>query len=164
MKITNRTTTFFSNVQVNLHLEGEIFASDYIDSEWGAGDFSQLNLPRPPRKWGPRERTFDIPNYSHLAQMVPSLPSTYISPSVRFKNGGSVDLDLDVGELRPLGTYESEDEEFVLVVADETLTSIRGTWQLTARDHNEVYTGEIDVPVADARDVTEFARQILGIR
>jgi hypothetical protein len=162
VKITNRTTTFFQDVEVNLHLEGEIFAFDYIDPEW-ADDFSDLNLPRPPRKWGPRERTFDLPNYSHLAHMMPSLPGTYIPPSVSFKNGGSVDLDLDVGELRPLGTYESEDEEFVLVVADKTLTSIRGTWQLTARDHNEVYTGEIDIPVADARDVTEIARQILKL-
>lgn len=162
VKITNRTTTFFQDVQVNLHLEGEISAVDYIDPEW-ADDFAVLNLSQPPRKWGPRERTLNMPDYSYLTRMMPSLQGAHTPPSVSFKNGGSVDVHLDVGELRPLGTYESEDEEFVLVVADETLTSIRGTWQLTARDHNEVYTGEIDIPVAEARDVTAFARQILEL-
>lgn len=162
VQITNRTTTFFHDVEVKLHLEGEVFAFDFIDPKW-ADDFSDLNLPWPPRKWGPRERTFDMPIYSHLAQMAPSLPSSYVPPSVSFRNGGSVDLDLNVGDLRPLGTYKSEDEEFVLVVADKALTSIRGTWQLTALDHNQVYTGEIDIPVADTRDVTESARQILKL-
>lgn len=161
VKITNRTTTFFHDVEVKLHLEGEVFAFDYIDPKW-ADDFSDLELPPPPRKWGPRERTIEIPNYAHLTHMLPSSGGQYLPPSVSFKNGGSVDLNLDVGELRPLGTYDSEDEEFVLIVVDKTLTSIHGTWQLTARDHNEVYTGEIEIPVGDAIDITGVAREILG--
>lgn len=69
----------------------------------------------------------------------------------------------DVGELRPLGTYESEDEEFVFVVADKTLASIHGAWRFTARDHNEVYIGEVFIPVAAARDVTEAVWQTLKL-
>lgn len=72
-------------------------------------------------------------------------------------------FELNVGELRPRGHYESEDEEIVLVVADESLTTLRGTWELTARDHNDVYAGEILIPVQEPHDLTSFARQILGL-
>lgn len=163
VKVINRTTTFFHDVEVKLHLEGEVFAYDYVDPE-RADNMSSLELPRPPRVWGPRQRDLGISNYANLGYMQPSIPGTYIPPSVSFRNGGSVDLDLDVGELRPLGAYESESEEFVLVVADASLTSIHGTWQLTARDHNEVFTGEIDVPVTEPRDITEAARDVLGLK
>ncbi|MGP3536012.1 hypothetical protein ACTU3I_14525 [Microbacterium sp. RD1] len=163
VRVTNRTTTFFHDVELKLHLEGDVFAYDYVDPEW-ADNMSSLELPRPPRMWGPRQRDLGISNYANLGYMQPSIPGTYVAPSVSFRNGGSVDLDLDIGELRPLGTHESEDEEFVLVVADASLTSIHGTWQLTARDHNEVFTGEIDVPVADPAHITETARDVLGLR
>jgi len=162
VRVTNRTTTFFRDVEMKLHLEGDVFAYDYVDPEW-AHNLSSLELPCPPRTWGPRQRDLGIPNYANLGYMQPSLPGTYVAPSVSFRNGGSVDLDLDIGELRPLGTYESEDEEFVLIVADASLTSIHGTWQVTARDHNEVFTGDIDVPVADPADITEAARDVLGL-
>lgn len=52
----------------------------------------------------------------------------------------------------------------MLVVADSSLTSIHGTWQFAARDHNEVFKGETDVPVAPARDITKAARDALGLK
>lgn len=163
VRITNRTPTFFHDVEVKLHLEGDVFAHDYSKPEW-AVDFSDLELPHPPREWGPTQRSLSIPNYANMNQLYTPGATQYIPPSISYKNGGSVDLSLNVGELRPRGTYESEDEEIVLVVADRSLVSIRGTWELTARDHNEVFTGEIDVPVAPARDVTKAARDVLGLK
>lgn len=163
VKVTNRTTVFFHDVEMKLHLEGEVFATDFVDPEW-ADDFSDLKLPHPPRVWGPTQRVLNIPDYSHMAYAHPSTPGQYIPPSVSFKNGGSVDLDLDIGELRPLGDYESEDEEFVLFVADATLPTIHGTWQLTARDHNEVFKGEVTIAVASPVDVTEAARRVLRLQ
>ena len=160
IRITNRTTTFFHDVEVNLHLEGDISAFDYSKPEW-ADNFSDLKLPHPPRKWGPTKRSLGIPNYARMSQLYTPGAMPYVPSSISYKNSGSVDLNLDVGELRPRGIYESEDEEIVLVVADRTLTSIHGTWELTARDHNDVYTGEIDVAVAGNRDLTAVARQIL---
>lgn len=160
VRITNRTTTFFHDVEVNLHLEGAVFALDYINPEW-ADDFSDLELPHPPRKWGPTRRSLDIPNYANTNHLYTPSAMQYVPRSISYKNDGSVDLNLDVGDLRPRGTYESEDEEIVLIVADRSLTSIRGTWELTARDHNDVYTGEIDVAVAGDRDLTAVAREIL---
>lgn len=162
VRITNRTTTFFHDVEVNLHLEGDIFAFDYCKPE-RADDFFDLKLPHPPRKWGPTQPSLSIPNSANMGQLYTSSAMQYIPPSISYRNGGSVDLNLDVGKLRPRGTYESEDEEIVLVVADRSLTSIRGTWELTARDHNDVYSGEIDVAVAGNRDLTAVARQILAL-
>jgi hypothetical protein len=163
VRVTNRTTVFFQDVQMKLHLEGDVFATEFVDPEW-ADDFSDLELPYPPRAWGPRQLSFGIQNYAGLSYMEPPIPGQYMPPSVSFKNGGSVDLDLDIGELRPLGSYESQDEEFVLFVADPSLTAIHGTWQLTARDHNEVFKGEVTIPVASPVDVTDPARRVLRLQ
>lgn len=163
VKVTNRTTTFFHDVELKLHLEGDVFAYDYVNPEW-AGRSRSSELPRPPRTWGPRQRDLGLSNYAGFQHVQPPVPGAYIPSSVSFRNGGSVDLDLDVGDLRPLGSYESEDEEFVLIVADTSLTSIHGTWQLTARDHNEVFRGETDVPVSEPTDITEAARDVLRLK
>ncbi|MGB3187776.1 MAG: hypothetical protein WBG36_15425 [Ornithinimicrobium sp.] len=163
IRIRNRTTTFLHDVEVKLHLEGGVFAFDYTKPEW-AQTFSDLDLPEPPRKWGPTQRSFGLPNYAHIGHLSTPNLSQYIPPSISYKNGGSVKLDLEVGELRPRGTYESEDEAIVLLVSDRSLTSIHGTWELTARDHNEVYTGEMDVAVGGDRDLSARARRILGLK
>lgn len=163
VRVTNRTTVFFHDVEMKLHLEGEVFGADFVDPEW-VDDFSDLELPHPPRVWGPTQRTLNVPDYSHLAYTHPLAPGQYVPPSVSFKNGGSVDLDVDIGELRPLGGYESEDEEFVLLVRDASLIAIHGTWQLTARDHNEVFKGEVTIPVASPVDVTDAARRVLRVQ
>ena len=153
IRITNRTKTFFHNVEMNLHLEGDVFAFDYSGPEW-ADDSSDLKLPHPPREWGPTQRSLDIPNYASMDHPYYLLRGLRASdPPNRVK--------LCVRELRPLGTYKSED--IVLVVADRSLTSIRGTWELTARDHNDVYTGKINVDVAENHDLTAAARKILAL-
>lgn len=162
VRVTNRTTTFFHDVEVKLHLAGDILAYDYEDPEYSKS-LSDLELPSPPREWGPTPTTIGIPSYANMSG--PYMPSarSHIPPSVSFKNGGSVALELNVGELRPRGIYESEDEELVLIVNDESLITIQGTWKLTATGHNNVYSGEITVEVDPSRDLTDVARQILGI-
>lgn len=163
VKITNQTTTFFHDVEVKLHLEGDVFALDYYAPECANG-FGNLKLPRPPRQWGPTQPSYGLSGYANMARFdTPSL-APYVPSSISYKNDGSVNLSLNVGELRPRGTYESEDEEIVLVVTDRSLASIHGTWELTARGHNDIYTGEIDIPVTGNRDITEAARAILKLR
>ena len=162
VRVTNRTTTFFHDVKVKLHLAGDIFAYDYKDPKY-TKRFSELKLPSPPRKWGPTQRSSLLPGYANMASLHTPSARKYIPLSVSYKNGGSVALELDVGELRPRGIYESENEELILVVKDEALTGIEATWELTARDHNDVYTGEFTVQVGQPRDLTGVARQILGL-
>lgn len=154
IRITNRTKTFFHDVEVKLHLEGNIIAFNYTKPQ-RVRALCNFHLPKPPREWGPMQVSSGIRNDANLAHLNTLSAMQHIHPSTSYKNnGGSVDLTLDVGELRPRGTYESEDKEIVLIVGDRSLTSIRGTWELTARDHNDVYTGEIDVAVAGDRDLT----------
>ncbi|WP_445442151.1 hypothetical protein [Clavibacter sp. km1a] len=162
VRLTNRTTTFFHDVELKLHLEGDVSALEYVDAEW-INDFSGLELPPPPRKWGPRQPRMAVTDYSRFQSVAPAVRNSYVPPSVSFKNGGSVSFDLNVGDLRPLGVYESEDQELVLLVADAKLLTVHGEWQLTARGHDEVYAGEMNIPVAGVKDVTVFARRVLGL-
>lgn len=160
VKISNRTATFFHDVEVKIHLEGDVSAIDYRNPE-SVRDSSDLGLPAPPPIWGPKQRSIDsiaFPNRTYIPSH-----TTYVPASISYKNGGSVDFELNVGELRPRGTYESEDEELVLVVADKAISSVHGTWELTARDHNVVFTGEFDVATTAERDLASVARQILDL-
>lgn len=61
VKITNRTTTFFHDVEVKLHLEGDVSGFDFCEPDW-ADDFGDLDLPNPPRRWGPTQRSYSIGN------------------------------------------------------------------------------------------------------
>ncbi len=72
-RVTNRTTTFFHDVRVKIHLPGGILAVDYEDPG-GARTFGQLDLPRPPQRWGPR--TVSIVDYFGNLNM----PGLYTPP------------------------------------------------------------------------------------
>lgn len=163
VKITNRTTTFFHDVELKLHLEGEISAVEYESPKY-TKSFKDFGLPLPPRDWGPRQRDLGFnPAYLAASGLYSSSPRPYVPPSISYRNGGSVTLDITVGELRPRGSFESEKEELVLVVGDQALTTIHGSWELTARDHNDVYSGEIAIKVDPVHDLTGAARQILDL-
>lgn len=162
VRVSNRSTTFFHGVEIKLHLAGDIFAYDYRDPDYN-DRFNDLKLPLPPRKWGPIQSIMGAPSFANMGTLYTPSAQTYIPPSVSYRNGGSVDLQLNVGELRPRGMYESEDEELVLIVDDKSLSSIDGTWELTARGHDMVFSGEITVAVDPSRDLTTVARQILGL-
>lgn len=162
VRVTNRTTTFFHDVELKLHLAGSIRAVDYRDPEYIEAPHN-LDLPDPPRKWGPRPRDFGIPTYQGALGLPSSLTRAYTPPSISYRNGGSVTLDLTVGDLRPRGVYVSEEQEIVLVVEDPSMAEIHGTWEFTARGHNQVYTGDFAIEVGPAHDLTEQARQILRL-
>lgn len=163
VKITNRTTTFFHDVELKLHLAGDVSAVEFESRKY-AKNFKDFGLPLPPREWGPRQRALGF-NTAHLAAANLYTPSArpYIPPSISYENGGSVTLEITVGELRPRGSFESENDELVLLVGDPALTTIKGSWDLTARGHNDVYSGDITVKVSPAHDLTGAARQILDL-
>lgn len=162
IRITNRTKTFFHDVEVKLHLEGDVLAIDYHPDD-EVDDFSDLGLSHPPRKWGPRQRSFGASSHANLSNIFTPRTGPYIPPSISYRNGDSVSLNLDVGELRPQGTYESEDNVIVLLVSDRSMTTVHGTWTLTARNHNDIYTGDIFLDVVGHRDLTEVARKALDL-
>lgn len=72
-------------------------------------------------------------------------------------NSGSVDIqvEVDVGDLRPEATFVTDDEEAVLVIFREAPASVPGTWRATARDHNDIFTGDCRVDVTEPRNLTK---------
>lgn len=162
VKVTNNTSVFLHDVELKLHLEGDVSGHDWVEVE-SILTPSALELPTFPRRWGPKERqplglAHDLSWVSQMGNTSALIPS-----SISYENGGSVHLTVDIGDLRPRGVFESEDKELVLLVDDKEMKTIHGTWEITARGHNEVFSGETNLPVEDSRDVTELAQFILEI-
>lgn len=163
IRLKNVTKTYFHDVELKIHLEGEVRGVDYFDDD--RVRYSDLDLPTAPRVWGPTERSILGHGYPHQGVF---LPSTQIAqPSYRspldWRNSGSVDLRLEVGELRPLQEYVFDDQELVLLLPSTHETPVIGTWDITARDHHEVYSGAIQVGVGDVVNLTEACQELLHV-
>jgi hypothetical protein len=163
VQVLNRAKTFLHDVEVKVHLEGDVRALDYKELPKDVDDI-QLKLPAPPREWGPRERDFG------LAGINPSLysglsmnPNNFKPSSSTWKNTGSVDINVYVGDLRPEGTFTTDDEDSVLVFLGDAPEIVRGTWRATARGYDDVFTGEITVEAGEPRDLTDAMRYVLGL-
>ncbi|NUT51785.1 MAG: hypothetical protein HOV94_31510 [Saccharothrix sp.] len=57
--------------------------------------------------------------------------------------------------------YDTDPDEFALVVRAPDITELRGSWRITARGHHRVYEGELTVPVGQLNDVQERIRAAL---
>lgn len=154
VRVRNLCTTFMEGVEVRIHLNGPVEALAKKED-----DTVTDRLPAPPRPWGPREIRPDWMNTQvHSLQ----LPRPVLHPdSVLFANSGSVDLRLKLNELRPEATYDSDDGELVLVIRAPGVDRITGTWTATARDHHELFEGELAVDVAAAQDFSPLIERIL---
>ena len=163
IRVKNKAKTFFRDLELKIHLEGDIDGIDWLD---GNDDIrvDRLDVPEPPREWGPTQRSLlgrDFIPPSHYMQNL-SVPPVYRSP-LDWKNGGSVDVTLKVGELRPLGECLFEDEELVLVLPLTREFHIKGTWQITASGHDEIYAGELQIEVGPPVDLTKLMRRLLQL-
>ncbi|WP_170927289.1 hypothetical protein [Agreia sp. VKM Ac-1783] len=163
IRVSNATKVFFHDVEVKIHLGGDVRGLDWRDKSSGISR-SDLSLPFPPRVWGPLQRNPLNSGVLGAGQLysAASMPSTYRSP-LQWKNSGSVDLTLRVGDLRPRQTYDFDDDELVLVMPPMATGEVRGTWEITARDHNEIYSGELTVPVGPRADFTNIVRKLLKV-
>ena len=54
-----------------------------------------------------------------------------------------------------------DEQEIVLVLPLDYQASVKRTWEITARDHNEIYSGTLEVQVGDAVDLTDTLRNLL---
>lgn len=163
IRVKNATKTFFHDVEVKIHLDGVVRGVDYFDDD--RIQLSDLDLPTPPRRWGPVSRPmFDAGLHMPPGAYLPSnyIPSSYRSP-LDWHNSGSIDLRLDVGELRPREEYIFDEQEIVLVLPADHEAFVKGTWEITARDHNEIYSGDLEVQVGDTVDLTDALRKLLDL-
>ena len=162
VRVSNASKIFFHDLEVKIHLEGDVRGTGWNDAS--EPDTESLGLPAEPRVWGPVSRSILSPailNSSHLMG-VQNLSSAYESP-LDWKNSGSVDLTLDVGELRPRQTYSSDEDELVLFLPHVGEGDVSGTWEITARDHNDIYAGDLTVPIGPLIDLTARLRKLLDL-
>ncbi|MFW3172575.1 hypothetical protein [Geodermatophilus sp. CPCC 206100] len=154
VSLTNRGESFLEDVELQVHLAGPVRGVESVDRE----DFdSSKLLPAPPREWGPWTAPFPAVALRDFPY-TPSLPS--VPGPLTFTNGGSVTLHVDVGDLRPLGDFETEGDGMVLRVDAVDITEVAGRWKVTARGHHAVYEGDLSVPVK-AHDITEAMEGLL---
>jgi hypothetical protein len=157
--VANRARAFLEDVEATIHLNGQVDGLEKISRD----DVSlQSMLPSPPRTWGPQR-----PNYLGSFPYVKMPPdySSMIAKTVNpvsFKNSGSVTITVRVDDLRLRDTFESEDDDIVLVLRAPSLSVVKGTWQVTARGHHEVFEGELVVPVTETQDLTDPVRRMLA--
>lgn len=165
--VANRTRTFLHDLEVKLHLGGAVEAAER--QAYGDGpEWRDLQLPRPPRKWGPTKR--DIGFHGYPASLAASLisPSTYaprpyLSPDASWRTTGSVDVDIVVGDLRPEATFQTDDGDAILLIRGKTPEQVQGTWTATARGYNEVFTGEVELKIAEPTHLTGLIREFFNL-
>ncbi len=162
IRVTNNTSVFLHDVELKLHLEGEISGHDWMKFE-SISTPSGLGLPAAPRQWGHKKRDLLVStrHLSRVSQMEDI--SAMMLSSISYKNEGSVQIKVDIGELRPQEVFESDDKELVLLVGDKEKKTIHGTWEITASGHNNVFSGTIDLVVQDSKNITKSIQSILGI-
>lgn len=159
IEISNLSTAFLSNVEVDIHLDGKVYCIESFDLPKTL-NMDDLGLPSPPRIWGAHKRNFGmipINNYEFLE------PQGIKSFDSKWKNSGSVDINIFANELRPKKVFRTEDSANILMIQNGIPNAICGTWKATAERYDVVICGDISVEVNTVKNLTEPLRHILGI-
>ncbi len=163
--VVNKTQTFLHDVEVKLHLNGAVEA----EGRQGYGDgpgWRDLKLPPLPRKWGPTKRDLYAGYSAGLPPSIASqlyMPGPNLQPGAFWKTTGSVDVVVVVGDLRPEATFKTDDGDAVLLIRGETPEQIQGTWTATARGYNQVFTGGVEVAIAEPTHLTNLVRDFFKL-
>ncbi len=156
VQISNRSPRYLEDVEVQIHLDGPVRAVDALSKR----EDVVSETPRPPRVWGPHPINFHL-NYPPPAQVIANLPRN-TNGVVNFRNGGSVDLTFTLKALRPEGSFETDADDFCLLIAGATNEPVTGTWSATARGIDAVFRGQLVVQVEKQRDVSAALHQLLN--
>lgn len=157
IRITNRSKVFLEELEVRLHLAGQVRAVDAVSS---ATEIRSC-VPPAPRPWGPRQRAFgwgphQFPTHQPLVHFRQG------SGTVTYRNGGSVVLGLTLPSLRPLETFDSDDDQVVLCVEGPIdPLGLTGAWTATARGVHDVFEGDVTVPATTHKDLTQLLQAAL---
>ncbi|MEZ0167018.1 DUF4062 domain-containing protein [Kineococcus sp. LSe6-4] len=156
--VTNLTERNYQQVQVELHVEGDVRALEPGEED---DDLDPLaRLPRRPRKWGPWTSSKLAEMVSQIDYRPPRLGgfgAGSFASSVEIENGGSATLRYGAIHLRP--GAETALDSVVLVVPEGTASPLRATWRATATNVDGQTRGELEVPVeGDALDLWDALR------
>ncbi len=148
-RIVNRSKTFFTNVEIEMVVDGALLPVEKVDPE-SYGDELVKNLP-----WFHPEEPLYTPLVPHLFLDSPLLPQAGAE-----ETDTGVSIWIRIPELRPLATYISDDDAYVLVSTsvEQQPPALRATWQLTAQGHHDRYEGTCEIEVAQELDLSPLAR------
>lgn len=164
IEVANRGETFFEDASLTVHVPGEVYGLEPADLEQGA-NASDLDIPQPPRAWGPRTVDFAAQFRASVMPAIEPLIRNYDLPNLSrtsWSNSGSLDLTFDVGALRPL-EVDMEDVDVALITGDSLVSEFFGSWRLTARGHHAVYKGEVTIEVDESIDLVAMLRDMLEL-
>lgn len=164
LEVVNKAETYLERVAVKVHVDGDVsgIEAEPLDEDADAHD---LGLPHPPRAWGPT--TFDpaqilaggSPNFG---TWVPGSEMDLGSPRTTWRNSGSMDLTFNLDELHPTDT-DGESLGTCLITSTPEADGFSGTWRLTARGHDTVYTGRTRVKSPGDKYLVFAFRIFLGL-
>jgi hypothetical protein len=167
ISITNKTQTFLHDVEVKIHLQGPVTTLETQYAVNSEPTWADLKLPDPPRKWGPVKtdlrNQFGGSNYAALLPGAYAPSRTFLPSNTSWANGGSVDVTVNAGDLRPKAVFESDDGESILVIGEQPSGPVRGTWEATIRGYNETFSGELKVDITEPADLTSRMREFLNL-
>lgn len=158
--ITNTCGQFLEDVEINVHIEGNIWGCDVPFN--GAQPMGRV--PNPPRPWGPWTESPVGSSIRALRAPMSSQVTPKRSNRASFRNGGSVDVTLNCAELRPGARVELEDG-IAFVCIDQALEHTRVTVSATARGVHELFKTEFTQPISAAKDLTaNMASFLTGVQ
>lgn len=162
LRIENRTKTFLHDVELKAHIAGDVhgLAAWATDEEIALDD---LDLPSPPRAWGPKATSLAYPMLGMHTLPTFSGPVAPNFTRTRWTNSGSVDWTFSVGQLRGKEVDTSADDDLVLFTPDASLAEVTGTWSITARDHNDIFEGDLRVTIGEPLDLTAVFRHAMRL-
>lgn len=157
VRVTNKTTLDLHDVEVVIHLDPPYDVIDHNDV------IPSDLLPDPPREWGPEPLT--IPG---LTRSIDTSAFTPAAPDsgwfdVTDRDGGGVDLTVNIGHLRPRRTVTTPDDAYVLTVpVEHTATAMPARWSMTASGIHKQFTGDIEPVPTVSRDVGEVVARYVA--
>ena len=145
VRVTNHTKTFLRDVQVDIELDENVRALEWLDPN--EEDESHL-FPDRPLDWGSNKFEVAItnPDWSHTLRSA----NPNQSGIVFIKQETPARLSMEMDSLRPEMVFETDDDEVVLAIFVEEVPSepITARWRLTAGDIHDVLHGETVIPTS----------------
>lgn len=63
----------------------------------------------------------------------------------------------------PEATFQTDDGDTVLLIRGEKPEHVQGTWTATARGYNQVFTGVLEVAIAEPAHLTNLVRDFFNL-
>ncbi|WP_051867283.1 hypothetical protein [Bifidobacterium crudilactis] len=163
--VENTTKANLKAVRLRICMDGSMTSVEHrVDpGETFGSDVNAIGLPQAPRIWGQRSWMQDSGVIGDVSSYLSSAISVNPVISTKHVNGQFV-IEVDAGDIRPLDTFASTDcQEVLLAPAQFEGEVIHCTWKATVQDVDEVFEGELTIPVEPVRDITQIARYLLDL-